>query len=158
MIPESSVTVSDNMKLTWSFIETKFDWWMSFQTVWVCWVRWSKLSKHFELFELMLYSTVTTNEDGWPSYEKHSSVKGHTSPHMQPLTLSTHNALCQTQNIHSPIQVNVRKSSFEAIMQHCIGVHIKHAHIQRTVKASRFPQSQRKALFIDILGEENKTS
>lgn len=33
VIPNSSVTVSDNMKLTWSLTETKFDWWTSFQAV-----------------------------------------------------------------------------------------------------------------------------
>lgn len=39
VIPESSITVSDNMRLTWSFIETKSDWWMSVQTVWPCLVQ-----------------------------------------------------------------------------------------------------------------------
>lgn len=61
VITKASITVSDKHRLTWSLIETKFDWWMLFPSSELCFdLNGALLSKHLNLFELMLYCTTTT--------------------------------------------------------------------------------------------------
>ena len=78
----------------------------------MCLLQWSKLSKPLELFELMLYAQQPPgkNEDGWPGYEKHSSVKGHTHHLTCSLWLSQPILLCaRLYYQHNPVQLSVGK-------------------------------------------------